>query len=123
MTENEFTKSDFDIDVPTIHIKTNSFEADAIELYELPHKHVLGIVAARGPQQMINMLAMFKLALVDQEKISNLDILSFNEMTEVVGQWASKSTANWFQIGASMEVTDDGDTEEETDNGDNDKTD
>ncbi len=118
MTEDQFTKSDFDIDVPTIHIKTQSFEGDAIELYELPHKHVLGIVTARGPQQMINMLAMFKLALVDQEKIANLDILSFNEMTEVVGQWASKSTANWFQIGTAMEVTEDADSEEETDTND-----
>jgi hypothetical protein len=121
MTENEYTKSDFNIDVPTIHIKTKSFEADAIELYELPHQHVLSIVAARGPQQMINMLAMFKLALVDQEKISNLDILSFNEMTEVVGQWASKSTAHWFQIGSSMEVTDGADSEEEIDDSDDNK--
>jgi len=117
MTDSESTKSYFDINVPTIHIKTNSFEADAIELYELPHKHVLSVVTARGPQQMINMLAMFKLALVDQGKLSSLEILSFNEMTEVVGQWASKSTANWFQIGASVEVTDDANPEEEeTDN-------
>lgn len=97
--ENGYFRSDFDINVPIIHVKTSTFEADAIELYEMPHGRVLDLVTARGPQQMLVMLDLFKLAIVDQSKLDVLEVLTFNEITEVVGQWASKSSARWVEIG------------------------
>lgn len=94
-----YNRHDFDINVPTIHVKTGSFEADAIELYEMPHMQVLDLVTSRGPAQMLMMLDMFKLAVIDQNKVTDLEILTFNEITEIVGQWASKSTARWVELG------------------------
>lgn len=85
---------DFDL-IPTVRVgvQGGSFFAEVIEMYELPFERVIEALAgASGPTQMLAMLDIFKLALIDQSKISELDVLSFNEMAEILGQWASLST-------------------------------
>ena len=85
--------------VPTVRIETVQFQGEAIEMYEMPHNKVVEMMSAFGPRQMFKMLDLFKLAIVDQKKLETLEILTFNEMAEVVGQWASKSPVRWLEFG------------------------
>lgn len=78
---------DFNIDIPTVHIATESFDADVIEMYEMPSKRVMPLMGLSGPEQMEEMLAVFKLAVVDPAKVAELDSLSFGEMSTVLTQW------------------------------------
>lgn len=92
--EEENMNLDFDI-VPTVHVGIDggSFSADVIELYELPFEKVMHALSVpNGPGQMMAMLEIFKLAIVDQTKVEGLDVLSFNELADILGQWAIKST-------------------------------
>lgn len=85
---------DFDL-VPTVRVGVDSgaFSAEVIELYELPFEKVMHALSVpNGPAQMMAMLEIFRLAVVDQTKLPGLDILSFNELADLLGQWAIKST-------------------------------
>lgn len=85
---------DFDF-VPTVHVgvDSGSFSADVIELYELPFEKVMRALSVpNGPAQMMAMLEIFKLAVVDQTKVDRLEVLSFNELADILSQWAVKST-------------------------------
>lgn len=80
--------------IPTVEVKTEGFTAEVIGMYEMPHQRVLSALTAQhGPAQMMAMLDIFKLALIDQGKIADLEMMSFNEMAEILGQWTFKSTA------------------------------
>ena len=85
-------EKDFSIDIPVVHIKTDSFSADAIEMYEMPSKMVMPLIGNSGPEQMEEMLSVFKLAIIDQSKIAELDSLSFNEVANVLMEWWVGST-------------------------------
>lgn len=96
MSENvdgvEFEELDL---IPTVRVgvKGGSFFAEVIEMYELPFERVIeALAASSGPNQMLAMLEIFKLALIDQSKIAELEVLSFNEMADILGQWAMLST-------------------------------
>lgn len=79
--------------IPTVEVKTGEFSAEVIGMYEMPHQQVLGaLTTPHGPAQMVAMLSIFKLALIDQKKVEDLDLMSFNEMADVLGQWTFKST-------------------------------
>lgn len=78
---------DFSIDIPTVHIETESFDADVIEMYEMPSKMVMPLMSSSGPDQMEQMLSLFKLAVVDPAKADVLDALSFSEMSTALMQW------------------------------------
>lgn len=78
---------DFSIDIPTVHIETESFDADVIEMYEMPSKMVMPLMSSSGPDQMEQMLSLFKLAVVDPSKADLLDALSFSEMSTALMQW------------------------------------
>ena len=96
---------DFDF-VPTVHVgvEGGSFSADVIELYELPFEKVMKALSVpNGPAQMMAMLEIFKLAVVDQTKLDVLDSLSFNELAEILGQWAVKSTPPGVDVEIAME--------------------
>lgn len=80
-------QDDFHIDIPTVHIESESFSADVIEMYELPSKRVMPLMSLSGPEQMEEMLSVFKLAIVDPSKVAELDTLSFGEMSGVLTQW------------------------------------
>lgn len=80
-------ESDFNIDIPTVHIETESFDADVIEMYEMPSKMVMPLMSSSGPDQMEQMLFLFKLAVVDPAKADVLDALSFSEMSTALMQW------------------------------------
>jgi len=83
---------DFDA-LRIVEVKIGDFSARAIGMYEMPHQQVLqALTVPHGPAQMVSMLEIFKLALLDQKKVSELDILSFNDMAEILGQWTMKST-------------------------------
>lgn len=86
---------DFNIDIPTVHIETESFAADVIEMYEMPSKMIMPLIGHNGFEQMEALLEIFKLAVVDQSKVADLDFLSFNEMSNVLMEW-------W--VGSSMRV-------------------
>lgn len=91
---NGFDESDFDL-VPTVEVGLDGgvFSAEVIELYELPFEKVMkALGTTHGPAQMMAMLEIFKLAVVDQTKLTALDILSFNELADLLGQWAALST-------------------------------
>lgn len=94
MNELEGYETEFNL-VPTVTVgvKGGVFIAEVIELYELPFERVMNALGtAHGPAQMMAMLEIFKLALVDQTKLSGLEVLSFNELADLLGQWAALST-------------------------------
>ena len=86
---------DFTINIPTVHIETESFSADVIEMYEMPSKMIMPLIGHNGFEQMEALLDIFKLAVIDQSKVADLDFLSFNEMSNVLMEW-------W--VGSSMRV-------------------
>lgn len=91
--ENEMNL-DFDL-VPTVEVASEdgSFSVEVIEMYELPfEKVIVALNAPHGPSQMMAMLEIFKLAVVDQSRIPDLEIMSFNDMADLLGQWAMLST-------------------------------
>lgn len=82
---------DFAVEIPTVQIVTESYSAEAIELYELPSGMILQMLALPGPAQIKMLSKLFKMALVDPKLEEGLDGLSFNELTEVLYQWYSQS--------------------------------
>jgi len=80
--------------IPTVEVETEGFTAEVIGMYEMPYQRVLSALTAQhGPTQMVAMLEIFKLALIDQNKVTALEMMSFNEVAEILGQWTFKSTA------------------------------
>ena len=82
---------DFQLEIPTVQITTDSFSAEAIELYELPSGMILQMLALPGPAQIKMLSKLFKMALINPASEDGLDGLSFNELTEVLYQWYSQS--------------------------------
>lgn len=81
--------------IPTVHVEVESvgFSADVIRLYDMPHDIVRKAMnVASGPAQMEEMLGLFKLAIMDQTKVVGLDLMSFAEVADMLGNWALKST-------------------------------
>ena len=95
MSDAEANDLDFSISIPTVHIETETFSADVIEMYEMPSRMIMPLIGHNGFEQMEALLDIFKLALVDQSKVADLDFLSFNEMSNVLMEW-------W--VGSSMRV-------------------
>lgn len=106
LTDDELIDS-VEFQIPTVRVKTEFFEAEAIEMYEMPYGQVLDLLTVSGPRQMFKMLDMFRLAVVDQELLEDMELLTFNEISEVIGQWASKSTVRWMSINVSGDGDDD----------------
>lgn len=102
--------TDIKFQIPTVRVKTEFFEAEAIEMYEMPYGQVLDLLSVSGPRQMFKMLDMFRLAVVNQDLLDDMELLTFNEISEVIGQWASKSTVRWMSINVSG---DDGDGDDD----------
>lgn len=91
---SELEEFEFEM-VPTVKVGLEGgvFTAEVIELYELPFERVMkALGTAHGPAQMMAMLDIFRLAVVDQTKLEALEILSFNELADLLGQWAALST-------------------------------
>jgi hypothetical protein len=86
-------------DIPTVLIETDHFKAEVIEMYEMPYEKVIDMLAVQGPRQMFKMLDLFKNAILDPDKAKNLEVLSFNDMAEIAGQWAAKSPVRWLEFG------------------------
>lgn len=85
---------DFDL-VPTVRVgnEDGTFSVEVIEMYELPFERVItALNTPHGPSQMMAMLEIFKLAVVDQSKLGFLEVMSFNDMADMLGQWAMLST-------------------------------
>lgn len=100
LTDDELLDA-VEFQIPTVRVKTEFFEAEAIEMYEMPYGQVLDLLTVSGPRQMFKMLDMFRLAVVDQDLLEDMELLTFNEISEVIGQWASKSTVRWMSINVS----------------------
>lgn len=77
--------------VPVVHIKTEMFEADLYEMYEMPSSMVTEMLGSDGPEQMELMARLFRLAIIDPAQAEYLDILSFNELSNAMYQWYKKS--------------------------------
>jgi hypothetical protein len=77
--------------VETVHIETDAFKADAINLYEMPGLQVLEVFSTPGLQQMPKMVTLFRLSLNDTNKADDIAVLSFSELAEAVSQWVMKS--------------------------------
>jgi len=73
-------------------IETEAFCATALPMHSMPGEGVLAVIEADGQKQIIKMYELFKLAITDPKKASNLEGLSFSELTEVVAQWVEKSS-------------------------------
>jgi hypothetical protein len=82
---------DFEVEIPTVSIETESFVADALEIYELPAGIVFEMLAQPGPAQIQVMVKMLQMALIQPEKADDLGNVSFNERTDILYQWYSKS--------------------------------
>jgi hypothetical protein len=85
------SKIDFEMAIPTVTITTESFTADALEIYELPAGIVFEMLAQPGPAQIQAMVKMLKMALIQPDKADALVNVSFNELTDILYQWYSKS--------------------------------
>lgn len=85
------SKIDFEMEIPTVTITTESFTGDAIEIYELPSGVVFEMLSQPGPSQVQMMVKMLKMALIEPDKADELGFLSFNELTDILYQWYSKS--------------------------------
>lgn len=85
-------------DIPTVLIETDHFKAEVIEMYEMPYEKVIDMLAVQGPRQMFKMLDLFKNAILNPEEAKNLEVLSFNDMAEIAGQWAAKSPVRWLEF-------------------------
>lgn len=110
LTEDELIDA-IEFKIPTVRVKTEFFEAEAIEMYEMPYGQVLDLITAGGPRQMFKMLDMFRLAVIDQTLLDDMELLTFNEISEVIGQWAAKSTVRWMSINVSGDGDGDGDVQ------------
>lgn len=83
---------DFQESLHRIRIETDAFRAEAYEMYELPSMLVIDMLTLDGPDQMISMRNMLKLALVNPADAVALDVLSFNELSSAMLQWYQRST-------------------------------
>lgn len=96
MSEEDYNLEELEFKmVPTVEVGLEGgvFSAEVIELYELPFERVMkALGTTHGPAQMMAMLEIFKLAVVDQTKLESLEVLSFNELADLLGQWAALST-------------------------------
>jgi hypothetical protein len=75
-----------------VHIETDAFTADAYEMYEMPSASVIAMMNLDGPDQMLAMREMLKLALIEPAASKELDDLSFNDFTTAMFQWYQKSS-------------------------------
>lgn len=94
MEENMEMNLDFEL-IPTVHLEVESvgFSADVIRLYDMPHDIVRKAMnVMHGPAQMEEMLNVFKLAVMDQNKLAGLELMTFAEVADMLGSWALKST-------------------------------
>jgi len=91
-------------EIPSVFIETETFTAEAYELYELPSEIVMDIIGADGPEQMQYLSAAFRLALVHPSDGDKLDILSFNELASAMFQWYKKSSLRISKPGKRMTV-------------------
>ncbi len=81
-----------------VKIETEAFSAEAIGLYDMPGEQVLNVFSTPGIGQMPKMIELLKLSLMDPQKADYISILSFRELSEVVGQWIAKSESGSVQI-------------------------
>jgi hypothetical protein len=82
-----------------IHVQTEAFNALAIGMYQMPSGRVLDVISTGGQSQLPKMVDLFKLSLMDPSKASYLEVLTFEEMSEVVGQWVRKSMPEISTLG------------------------
>lgn len=87
-TETEVNEG---IGVKPVHVKTENFDALAFPLYEMPGKRVMEAMTAGEDKRAQELFAIFQLSIVDQEKLKDLDTLSFRELNSVVAKWLALS--------------------------------
>jgi len=105
MDNNDYNLDNFEEPlIPSVLVETETFTAEAYELYELPSEIVLDIMGAEGPEQMQYLSAAFRLALVHPSDGEKLDILSFNELASAMFQWYKKSSLRISKPGKRMTV-------------------
>ena len=75
-----------------IEIETEAFKGKAIAMYKMPAKQVMDVLTTQGPFQMLKMTSMLQNALIDVEQADYFEVLSFEELVEVIEQWIAKST-------------------------------
>ena len=80
-----------ELDIPTVTVETENSCFEVIELYEMPSGMVMEMLAAPAPIQIRMLSKMLRLAIVDSLTSTGIDEMSFNELTEVLYQWYSKS--------------------------------
>lgn len=78
-------------ETPVVHVETETFSADAYEMYDMPADMVMDVLSAEGPEQLMMMTQMFSLALVDPRDADKLTVMSFNELSSAMFQWHKKS--------------------------------
>lgn len=84
--------------IETVHIETEAFHAEAINLYDMPGMQVLDVFTTPGVAQMPKIVDLFRLSIYDPEEAEDLSILSFSQLAEVVAQWVAKSQQNGNRI-------------------------
>lgn len=77
--------------VGTVHIETDAFTADAIQLYEFDQDMIYEITMADPEDKAIMLRQVFEQALVDPSQIPKMSQLSAMNMNEVVTEWRNLS--------------------------------
>lgn len=72
-------------------VETDRFSGSAINLYDMPGFKVAGVMEDESPRQIAVMIRMFLTALNNPQDGEQFEVLTFNEMAEVMRQWSMKS--------------------------------
>lgn len=74
-----------------VDVETSAFTARAFNMYSMPGLLIKKIMETPGQDQIPMMMELFRLAIIDPKKASELEILSFDQYSEAMGQWVEKS--------------------------------
>jgi hypothetical protein len=87
----EMTTPDAFGDVGVVHIETDAFSGDAIQLFEFDQDALYEMTMSDPEVRNIMMRNLFELALVDQTLVPQMAQLSAMDMTEVTTEWQALS--------------------------------
>jgi hypothetical protein len=78
-----------------LELADGSFTAEALDLFELPSKRVASFFATPADGlDMSEMISLFRLAVNDPQIADLVEMMSFRDAAEILGQWHKKSTIN-----------------------------
>lgn len=86
------------LEFPTIklvNIEVGEFKVQAMRMYDMPYPWIQEVTSQEpGPELLDTMVNMFKLAVVQQDKVPTIETLTYDEVATIINQWSTKSAAH-----------------------------